>query len=89
MACASSTEFGPTTHPVVGLMTEWTRGNEREIRAEGDDLGGTMRLGAYEAVLTPRLEDRARSTARPRSASATATATRSTSATATCSRPPA
>ena len=51
--CASSTEFGPTKHPVVGLMTEWTRGNEREMRGEGDDLGGTMRLGAYEAVLTP------------------------------------
>jgi CTP synthase len=51
--CASSTEFGPTKAPVVGLMTEWTRGNEREMRGEGDDLGGTMRLGAYEAVLTP------------------------------------
>jgi CTP synthase len=50
--CASSTEFGPTRDPVVGLMTEWTRGNERETRAEGDDLGGTMRLGAYEAVLS-------------------------------------
>jgi CTP synthase len=53
IACASSTEFGPTKHPVVGLMTEWTRGNEREVRADGDDLGGTMRLGAYEAALTP------------------------------------
>jgi CTP synthase len=51
--CASSTEFGPTKHPVVGLMTEWTRGNEREVRADGDDLGGTMRVGAYEAVLNP------------------------------------
>ncbi len=51
--CASSTEFGPTKHPVVGLMTEWTRGNERELRADGDDLGGTMRVGAYEAVLSP------------------------------------
>jgi len=50
---ASSTEFGPTSEPIVGLMTEWTRGNEREERREGDDLGGTMRLGAYEAVLTP------------------------------------
>jgi CTP synthase len=53
LACASSTEFGPTKTPVVGLMTEWVRGNEREMRGEGDDLGGTMRLGAYEAVLTP------------------------------------
>jgi CTP synthase len=53
MGCASSTEFGPTKHPVVGLMTEWTRGNERELRVAGDDLGGTMRLGAYEALLAP------------------------------------
>ncbi|WGU38570.1 CTP synthase [Phenylobacterium sp. NIBR 498073] len=50
---ASSTEFGPTSEPIVGLMTEWVRGNERETRRAGDDLGGTMRLGAYEAVLTP------------------------------------
>ena len=50
---ASSTEFGPSAQPVVGLMTEWTRGNARETRGEGDDLGGTMRLGAYEAVLKP------------------------------------
>ncbi|WP_269713391.1 CTP synthase [Caulobacter sp. NIBR2454] len=50
---ASSTEFGPTPEPVVGLMTEWVQGNERVERKEGDDLGGTMRLGAYDAVLTP------------------------------------
>ena len=25
---ASSTEFGPTAEPVIGLMTEWMRGNE-------------------------------------------------------------
>jgi len=50
---ASSTEFGPTSEPVVGLMTEWVRGNARETRGEGDDLGGTMRLGAYDALLTP------------------------------------
>ncbi|MDG2522051.1 CTP synthase [Caulobacter segnis] len=50
---ASSTEFGPTSEPVVGLMTEWVQGNERVERKEGDDLGGTMRLGAYDAVLTP------------------------------------
>jgi CTP synthase len=53
LTCASSTEFGPTRDPVVGLMTEWTKGNERETRVEGDDLGGTMRVGAYEAILTP------------------------------------
>ena len=48
---ASSTEFGPAADPVVGLMTEWTRDNQREVRGEGDNLGGTMRLGAYEARL--------------------------------------
>ncbi len=50
---ASSTEFGPCDEPVVGLLTEWARGNEIERRAEGGDLGGTMRLGAYPAVLEP------------------------------------
>ncbi|SKA33752.1 CTP synthase [Consotaella salsifontis] len=48
---ASSTEFGPTDEPVVGLMTEWMKGNELEQRAAEGDLGGTMRLGAYDAVL--------------------------------------
>ncbi len=51
---AGSTEFGPCEHPVVGLMTEWTRGNVLERREAGGDLGGTMRLGAYEAVLMPK-----------------------------------
>ncbi|WP_394891753.1 CTP synthase [Mesorhizobium sp. AaZ16] len=48
---ASSTEFGPTEEPVVGLMTEWLKGNMLEKRRETGDLGGTMRLGAYEAHL--------------------------------------
>jgi CTP synthase len=48
---ASSTEFGQTTDPVVGLLTEWARGNEIERRSETGDLGGTMRLGAYPAHL--------------------------------------
>lgn len=48
---ASSTEFGPCDEQVVGLMTEWVKGNEREQRAANDDLGGTMRLGAYPAIL--------------------------------------
>jgi CTP synthase len=48
---AGSTEFGPTPEPVVGLMTEWMRGNELEKRAVNGDLGGTMRLGAYAAKL--------------------------------------
>jgi CTP synthase len=51
---ASSTEFGPCQTPVVGLMTEWVRGNQLETRTESSDLGGTMRLGAYEAVLDPQ-----------------------------------
>jgi CTP synthase len=50
---ASSTEFGPTPDPIVGIMTEWVQGNERVQRSESGDLGGTMRLGAYEAVLNP------------------------------------
>ena len=50
---ASSTEFGPTSEPVVGLMTEWLRGNELEKRTASGDLGGTMRLGAYQASLEP------------------------------------
>jgi len=50
---ASSSEFGPTSEPIVGLMTEWTKGNDKELRAEGGELGGTMRCGAYEAVLQP------------------------------------
>jgi CTP synthase len=53
MPDASSTEFGPCDTPVVGLLTEWARGNELERRAAGGDLGGTMRLGAYTASLMP------------------------------------
>ena len=48
---ASSTEFGPCQEAVVGLMTEWMKGNELEQRSALGDLGGTMRLGGYEAVL--------------------------------------
>lgn len=48
---ASSTEFGPASEPVVGLMTEWLKGNMLEKRAQTGDLGGTMRLGAYDALL--------------------------------------
>ncbi|MBR0651000.1 CTP synthase [Roseomonas terrae] len=48
---ASSTEFGPCSEPVVGLLTEWLRGNEVERRNLSGDLGGTMRLGAYPAKL--------------------------------------
>jgi CTP synthase len=48
---ASSTEFGQTSEPVVGLMTEWLKGNMLEKRRATGDLGGTMRLGAYDARL--------------------------------------
>ncbi|WP_430911185.1 CTP synthase [Methylobacterium sp. sgz302541] len=50
---ANSTEFGETAEPVVGLLTEWMKGNELERRAKEGDLGGTMRLGAYRASLRP------------------------------------
>jgi CTP synthase len=52
LPCASSTEFGPCDEPVVGLLTEWARGNDIERRIEGGDLGGTMRVGAYPAMLS-------------------------------------
>jgi CTP synthase len=51
MEGASSTEFGPCDIPVVGLLTEWARGNDIERRLAGGDLGGTMRLGAFDAQL--------------------------------------
>jgi CTP synthase len=51
IAEANSTEFGSTPQPVVGLMTEWLKGNALEKRAVSGDLGGTMRLGAYPALL--------------------------------------
>ena len=47
---ANSTEFGATRQPVVGLMTEWLRGNALEERRADGDLGGTMRLGAYRGA---------------------------------------
>ncbi|WP_321504323.1 CTP synthase [Breoghania sp.] len=53
IADASSTEFGPTREPVVGLMTEWLRGNALEKRVADGDMGGTMRLGAYPAKFEP------------------------------------
>ncbi len=48
---ASTTEFGPTDEPVVGLITEWMTKDGLQKRGIGDDLGGTMRLGAYPAKL--------------------------------------
>ncbi len=48
---ATSSEFGKDGKPLVGLMTEWTRGNTLEKREQNSDLGGTLRLGAYPASL--------------------------------------
>jgi CTP synthase len=48
---AGSSELGSYHDPVVGLMTEWMRGNAQERRAVNGDLGGTMRLGAYPCML--------------------------------------
>ncbi len=50
---ACSTEFGDCEEPVVGLMTEWMKEGELERRSASGDMGGTMRLGAYKAVLQP------------------------------------
>ncbi|MDX1483128.1 MAG: CTP synthase [Alphaproteobacteria bacterium] len=50
---AGSTEFGPAKEAVVGLLTEWMRGDELERRSAEDNLGGTMRLGAYECRVQP------------------------------------
>ncbi|MBB5729639.1 CTP synthase [Sphingomonas prati] len=51
LADASTTEFGATAEPVVGLITEWMTEAGLQTRAAGGDLGGTMRLGAYDAKL--------------------------------------
>ena len=48
---ASTTEFGATEEPVVGLITEWMTEEGLQKREAGGDMGGTMRLGAYDAVL--------------------------------------
>lgn len=48
---AGSTEFGPCDEPVVGLMKEWTKGNQKEVRDSDTDLGGSMRLGTYDCQI--------------------------------------
>src|SRR5437868_15081145 len=50
---AGTTEIGKPKHPVIGLMTEWVKGNQVETRVADGDMGGTMRLGAYPAALVP------------------------------------
>ncbi|MEP2102283.1 MAG: CTP synthase [Parasphingorhabdus sp.] len=51
IGAASTTEFGETAEPIVGLITEWMTEEGLQKRESGGDLGGTMRLGAYEARL--------------------------------------
>jgi len=53
ISMANSSEFGPTPEPIVGLLTEWVRGNTVERRGNEDNKGGTMRLGAYDCLLKP------------------------------------
>lgn len=50
---ASTSEFGPCETPIVGLMTEWEKDGQKQQRSEDGDLGGTMRLGAYDCALQP------------------------------------
>jgi CTP synthase len=53
IADATSTEFGPGGSPIVGIITEWMSAEGLQTREDGGDLGGTMRLGAYPAKLSP------------------------------------
>ncbi|MBR2922642.1 MAG: CTP synthase [Alphaproteobacteria bacterium] len=48
---AGTTEFDANCEPIIGLMTEWDKEGAKEIRSKDGDLGGTMRLGAYECKL--------------------------------------
>ena len=48
---ATSTEFKSQKDPIVGMMTEWETKDGKEIRQAGGNLGGTMRLGAYDCAL--------------------------------------
>ena len=50
---ATSSEFTAEGEHVVGLMTEWVKGEKKEKRKKKEDKGGTMRLGAYPAALKP------------------------------------
>jgi len=48
---ADSTEFAKTKDPVIGMMTEWVKNNKTIKRSANGEMGGTMRLGAYECLL--------------------------------------
>lgn len=54
IASASTSEFGATDEPVVGLITEWMTEEGLQKREQGGDLGGTMRLGSYAATLSEK-----------------------------------
>ena len=56
---AGSSEFNNYKVAVVGMMTEWQRGNQVERREHGGNLGGTMRLGEYPCDLLPGSKARA------------------------------
>ena len=47
---ATSSEFGPGGVPIVGLINEWNK-DGKIIKGTDKDLGGTMRLGLYDAKL--------------------------------------
>lgn len=49
---AGTSEFDANCDPVVGLMTEWNKEGSKQIRHKEGDLGGSMRLGAYDCVLS-------------------------------------
>ncbi len=50
MKNASSSEFGPSKASVVGLMDEWVK-DGKLVKGTDKNLGGTMRLGSYDARL--------------------------------------
>ncbi len=52
ITAASTTEFGETDEPIVGLITEWMSESGLQKRSAEGDLGGTMRLGAFPAKLS-------------------------------------
>ncbi len=53
LKAANSSEFGDTSEPIVGLMTEWVTDKGVEKRTTTSNMGGSMRLGAYECHIQP------------------------------------
>ena len=47
---ATSSEFDKKGVHIIGLMHEWEKSGKK-IRGTDTDLGGTMRLGSYDAIL--------------------------------------